>query len=258
MSKETYVVNLEAPAPIIEKDSRRSDEVRQRLQQLDASLTITTFERGDLLAELKKNDYWRDYKFESFPDYVKKSGFDISPRQAEYEILISNRSKELGVSLIEKTKAKNSKLKVIYELDPTKTVTDPATLVEESMATIMHQLVIDAPSKTLVEIKAIVKRLKGETEEPEGELTWMNWPVRRDAKQVVTSAIELCVAQSGQTVDSMTKEVRDISTAQAIEAIMGDYLADPNNQIGGFSDESPDFEDESEDESDEDSIEESD
>jgi len=248
LSKELYTVTLESPAAIIEKDSSRSDTVRQRLQQVDSSLTLNTFERGDLFAETKANNFWRDWKFESFSEYVKKSGFDVSPRQADYEIQISNVSKLLGITLTQKAAAKNSKLKVIYELDPGKTVTDTDTLKEESMADIMRALVSDAPSKSLKELKEIVKRLKGETEEPEGELTWMNWPVRRDAKQVVVDAIELAVKLAGGTIDAMSKEAKDLSQASAISLIMGDYLADPNNQVDEFTDnDSSDFQDSIED-----------
>lgn len=234
---EPLIVQLETPAAIIETDTRRSDQVRKRIGEIDTSLTLNQFELGDNLAEAKTNSYWRDWGFESFPEAVKASKIDISPRQAEYLIQISKVSKLLKISKSSLAKAKNSKLKEVFTLDPGAVVKDEATQTEESMADIMVQLVEDCPNKTLVEIKAIVKRLKGETEEPAGQLTWMHLPVRRDAKQVVTDAIELAQALSGDTVDAMTKEVKDISQASAIERICGDFISDPNNQSDQVGDE---------------------
>jgi hypothetical protein len=249
---QDYTVVLENPPAIVETDTRRSDEVRKRVQQIDSSLTLSFFELGDLFAEVKTNGYWRDWKYESFPEYVKKSGVDMSPRQVEYSIVISNVSKALGVNKTLLARAKNSKLKEIFTLDHTSTVTDAATQIEESMADIMRKLVEDAPNKSLKEIKEIVKRLKGQAigedgSEPDvaGELTWLNLPVRRDAKQVVVDAIELAMKLSGCTVDAMTKEVKDLSQAAALERICADFTADPNNQAEEAGEEGS-FEDESE------------
>lgn len=62
---EGYAVTLESPAAIIERDGRRADEVRKRVGEIDTSLTLSQFEQADLLAEIKENNYWRDWKFES-------------------------------------------------------------------------------------------------------------------------------------------------------------------------------------------------
>lgn len=254
---EIYKVELTAPVAIVEKDSRRSDEVRQRLQQLDSTVTLNAFEQGDLWAEAKANGYYTDWKFESFFDYIKASGVDLCKREIHDRITISNVSKLLGVNKTLLAKAKISKLKLICSLDPNATVTESGTGAEEKMSEIMVGLIQDAPNKTIAEIKEIIKRLKGVPEEPESELTWMNLVVRRDAKQIVTKAIELAAALSGTTLDAVTKEVRDISSAVALERICADFTSDPNNQLDGFKDdeEPEDSEDEFEDseESDDDS-----
>lgn len=239
--KEPLIVQLETPAAIIEADSRRSDEVRRRVGEIDTTLTLSSFELGDLLAETKANNYWRDWGYESFSEAVKASKIDISPRQAEYLIQISKVSKLLKISKSSLAKAKNSKLKEVFTLDPGAVVKDEATQTEESMADIMVQLVEDCPNKTLVEIKAIVKRLKGETEEPAGQLTWLNWPVRRDAKQVIEETLDKAGQIAGQTFDMLTKEAKDLSKASALELVCADWAADPNNEVeegevGNFQD----------------------
>lgn len=236
MTTNRYTVELDAPS-VSESDTRRVDYVRKRVGEIDTTITLGSFEMGDLLAEVKDNDYWRDYKYETFAEYVKSAGIDISPRQAEYLVKISKVSKTLNIPRAQLVKARNSKLKSIYELDLYKTITDPATLVVESMADIMRQLVADAPNKTLKEIQEIVKSLKGE-EELEDELVWMSLPVRRDAKQVVTSAIELAQQMAGTTLDILTKEEKNLSTASALELICAEFLADPNNQLEEFEEQS--------------------
>lgn len=247
--KEIYTValtDLASPPAIIETDTSRSDVVRKRLQQLDSSLTLSTFERGDLLAEAKANSFWSDWRFKSFPEYLKQSGFDISPRQAEYEIQISNVSKQLGIDLVQKSRAKNSKLKVIYELDPNSEVTDSATQEVEPMAAIMVKLVVDAPNRTVKELREIVDKLLGVTKEDD-EFTWMNIRLRKDSKEVIMQAVTLIVAQSGSTIDVLTKEERDISIGIAIERLSAEYLSDPNNQVEEFEGDEGDFSDSIED-----------
>ena len=245
----TYTVTLESPAALIETDGRRADAVRKRLEQLVTASTLTDFEQADLLAEAKTNGYWQQWKFPSWDDYIKSTGCDLSKREIAYRIQISLGAKLLEVNKTELAAAKMSKLKLIFSLDPTKEVADEATLEVESMGNIMKQLVSDAPHKSLKEIAEIVKRLKGETEDEEGELTWLNLPVRRDAKQVVIGAIELAQKLAGTTIDVLTKEEKDLSTAAALELIAGDYLADPNNQFdegtaGDFEDFSDSVDDE--------------
>jgi len=244
--KDPLVITLESPAAIIEQDSRRADEIRKRVQQLDTTLTLSTFELGDLFSTIKAENLWNEWKFESFSEYIKASGVDISRRQVDYLVQISNVSKILTVTKTDLAKARISKLKEIYSLDHTLTVTDPATLKEESMADIMRNLVIDAPNRSLAEVKEIVKRLKGPVEDKAGELTWWNWPVRRDAKEVIEATLEKASAVAGQTFDILTGEAKNLSKASALELVCGDWAADPNNQVDEQG-EAEDIQDETED-----------
>jgi hypothetical protein len=232
--KEPYVVNLESPAAIIEKDATRSDTVRQRLQQIDSTVTVNYFEQIELLAEVNHNNYWDAWKFPSMKEYVKKSGFDLTMAEVDKGIQISTVSKVLDISKVSLARAKKTKVGIIFQLDHTKTVTDPATQVEEKLSEVIVQLVTDAPSKTVIELKEIVKRLKdlyATDDEKDGELSWLNLPVRRDAKQIVEAAIEKIMKFNGGTIDIMTKEEKNISKAAAIEKMAADTLADPNYDV---------------------------
>lgn len=266
MSNELYTVTLETPAAIIETDTRRSDVVRQRLQQLDSTVTLNEYEQADLWAEAKENSYWSGWGFPSFPDYTKTTS-DLSKREIDHRIQISLVTKLLGVGLVQKAKAKTSKLKLICSLDQNAIVTESGTGKEEKMSDIMVSLINDAPNKSLKEIVEIVKRLKGETPEAteglDDQLTWLNLPARRDAKQGIMDAIDLASKLNGTTLDIMTKEEKDISIAAALEKICADFKSDPNNQVEEFADadsdyEAADFEDEHDDSGGDDSQEESD
>jgi hypothetical protein len=229
-----YTVQLEAPPAIIEKDSTRSDAVRQRLQQIDSTVTLNYFEQIDLLAEVNHNNYWDAWKFPSMKEFVKKSGFDLTMAEVDKGIQISTVSKVLEIGKVSLAKAKKTKVNIIFQLDHTKTVTDPATQTEEKISDVIVQLVNDAPSKTVVELKEIVKRLKAlysTDDEKDSELTWLNLPVRRDAKQIVLDAINLAQKLAGQTIDTMTKESKDLSLAAAFELVAASFIADPNNVI---------------------------
>jgi hypothetical protein len=242
--KEIYTVEigLETPPAIIEKDNRRSDVVRQRLEQIDSSLTLTSFEQSDLWVEVDDNSYWLTWKFGSLKDYIKKSGITLSTSEVGYRVKESKYSKLLGITKTQRALAKISKLKVIYTLDPNATAIESGTGNEEKMSDVMIKLVIDAPNKTLKEIEKIVDQLKGVTEEEDDEMTWLNVRLRRDAKEVIMQAVTLIVAQSGSTIDIMTKEEKDISIGTAFERLAAEYLADPNNAQDEFE-EGQDFED---------------
>lgn len=245
--KELNTVILNPPA-LVQEDMSRPAYVNARIAQIGNTATLETFELAELLNESKTNNYWKELGQLSFDDWVKTLNIDMSPRQVHYLIAVDKMAAYLGVDTQAKLKAKITKLKEIFTLDPTLTITDSATGKEESMADIMRQLVKDAPNKTHTEIKEIVKRLKGESEDPDDQLTWLNLPIRRDAKDVVARAIDLAKLLSGNTIDAVTEEVKDISDAMALERICGDFLSDPNN-VADEMGEAGSFEDSSEDDS---------
>jgi hypothetical protein len=245
---ENYTVQLETPPAIIETDSRRSDDVRKRVQEIDSSVSLGSLEWADLFAEIKDKNYWHDWKYESFNDYIKQSNLDLSARKIAYLITTSKVSKLLKIDKALIVKARPSKVDVIFTLDPNATVLEPETQTEVPMGDIIIGLIRDAPNKKLAEIKEIVAKLKGVVEE-DSSLTWLNLPCRRDAKAIVIQAIELASALNGPTVDIVTKAEKEISMAAGLEKVAADFLASPDNQLEPFEDEGDlgDFADSTED-----------
>ena len=231
------ITRIDPPA-IIQRNTTEGEHILARLEQIARQQQMSTFDIAELLYEVKRNDLWALKKFESLEEFCKASSLDLKIREVHYLIAVHAKSKLLEISKDDLVKAKISKLKVIFQLDPAVQVEDPATGDTESMADIIRRLVKEAPFKTLVEIKEIVRRLMNDlAETPADELTWLNLPCRRDAKEVVTRALDMARALSGSTVDMHTHSPKDLSDAIALERICADFLADPNNQAEEFGEE---------------------
>jgi hypothetical protein len=203
--------------------------VTAQIKKLDGLNQHSTFDQADLFSEVKHQAHWATAGFETVEEYYKAIGVDKSKREILYLIRMSEVLATLGTSREQAVAAKVSKLRLICQLDPAAQVVDPDTEVAEPMAQIMRTLITAAPQTSLSDLKKIVDDLLGKSGDEESEFTWFNWPIRRDAKEIVLQAIELARAQSGDTIDITNKEIKEISDATALERIAADYLADPNN-----------------------------
>jgi hypothetical protein len=235
------ITRIDPPA-IVKLDTRRADELRDRVQLLGKTIAINNFELGEALHEIKTNDYWANYG-ESFEDYLKKDGIDISPRQAYYLIQIHKVSTALNLGKDTLILAGTSKLKHIMTLDPDAVITDPDTGEVTPMADVIRHLVATAPAHTVKEVREKVEAILNVGTDEDDQLTWMNLPVRRSAKKTVLDAIEMARALSGDTLDPSTGEFKDVSDAIALERICADFISDPNNVPEEFGDRG-DFADE--------------
>jgi hypothetical protein len=230
MNLEQAVTILPTPAALVARDTRRADEVTTTLKQLDSQSASVCFDQGDLFVEVDREAHWMTLGHESAEEYYRSLNIDISKREILYRAKVSRTMATLGLTRADYAPARLSKLKIITELDVAGQIVDPDTEIAEPLAPIMVRLIQAAPLKKLSEIREEVDILLGKTGDEDSELTWLNLPIRRDAKQVVLDAIELARVQSGDTIDVNSGELKDISDAAALERISADYLADPNNQ----------------------------
>jgi hypothetical protein len=242
MNLETAITILPTPAALVARDTRRADEVTTTLKQLDSQSASVCFDQGDLFVEVDREAHWMTLGHESAEEYYRSINIDISKREILYRAKVSRSMAALGLTRADYAPARLSKLKIITELDVAGQIVDPDTEIAEPLAPIMCRLVAAAPFKKLSEIREEVDMLLGKTGDDEDGMTWFNWPIRRDAKQVVLDAIELARAQSGDTIDIHDKTLKELSDAAALERIAADYLADPNNQADQLG-EAGDFED---------------
>ena len=218
-----------APPAIIEKDTTRAETVIKETIALERTISTNQFELGAKFSEIKQNDFWAADRCLSFEDFLKKHNFDISSKLIMKLVGIHETSEKIGLTRDDLEKAKINKVKAIFELDSAALLTDPNTGNVEKVSDIMASMVLDAPHKTLKEIKDQVADILGKTTPEDDQLTWMNLPIRRDAKEIVQQALDLATAMSGSTVDNLTGELKDISRAAALERISADFLSDPNH-----------------------------
>jgi hypothetical protein len=232
LNLEEAITVLPTPAALVARDTRRADQVSEEIKKLDGLTQHSTFDQADLFSEVKHQAHWATRGFETIEEYYKSLGVDKSKREILYLVRMSEVLATLGTSRELAVAAKVSKLRLIAQLDPAAEVVDEDTEVAEPMAAIMRRLILAAPQTSLAELKQIVDDLLGKgDEDDEDSLTWLNLPIRRDAKQVVEAAIELARSLSGDTIDVASGELKDISTATALERISADFLASPSNQL---------------------------
>jgi hypothetical protein len=225
---KTITPELLDPPAIVLRDDRRAIEAVEQVVAIDQSIVANQFELGELLAEIKDNDYFAAHKVLSFDELLKKLSLDISASQVRYLVNNHKMATRLGISREQLKKAKISKVKTIFQLDPDKELVDDATGEVTKMADVMVTLVNESPFKKLSEIEAIVKRLKDDTT-PEGERrTWRNFSLTEDGALVVDEAIELIIANAGSTIDIQTGTSKDVAEGTALVYMAANCIADPN------------------------------
>jgi len=230
LPKFNPVAPVVIPAPaIVQRDVSRAEEVIQSIQKLESGLSTSQFDLGFLLAEVKRDDLWAAHKALSFDEFVKNMRFDISPRQVAYLVTIANKSQQLGIPREQLVKAKISKVKEIFKLDPETEHKDDATGNIEIVSDLMKQLVVDAPFKTLAEIKKLVDDIIGVVD-PDGKPVKDTVMYRTDQLAVVDMAIKLNMLQAGESAEGLTGSDKQIARGKAHERICANYLADPNNE----------------------------
>src|SRR6185437_6425653 len=97
--------------------NERAAEVLAKISAIKDGITETAFELGDLLSEVRKNEYHSVWGFPSFGEWLGQSGLDMSERTAYYLVKIVDTSKALGISRDQLKAVKMSKLKAIFTLD---------------------------------------------------------------------------------------------------------------------------------------------
>jgi hypothetical protein len=194
------------------KQVARATQVHEQIKQLVGNQTDNTFELADLLCEARENQYYREFGFDTFKDYVEAET-EFRERQAYYIIRITTGARQLGIDRQQLKPAGISKLKHIFTLDVEKFADD------------IRRLVAVAPRTPLAAIIAEVKRLKGEAGEP--EMTWVNFYMLPEAAEKVHEAVGIAKLELGNSVNAKGEEVEP-SSGMAIESIVVEWMEDPN------------------------------
>jgi hypothetical protein len=186
----------------------RAEEVRERLQGFKGGGLAHTLELGDLLAETKANNYYRQWGYGAFRLWVAESGLGISERQAYALTAIVEGQKTLGLqreALI--AVGRISLLRELFRLN----------LAE--MGEKVKGLIALGPKLTKEQVKA----LAGESEGPTATMVFRSFRLLPEAAQIVADAIEHAKSVAGTTTGEDGEPV-EISDSRALELIAADYL----------------------------------
>ena len=236
---EPIVVTIADPPGIVQRDTSRAEQVIEDVVRLDRSLSANQFELGDLFAEIADNDYFHAVHCQSLPEFLTKSGIDLSPREVAYRVKVSKVSKKLRITRDQLLKARISKVKAIFELDGLR---DPQTGDPRNMDEDIRRLILEAPLTKLSRIKEIVKELRGDAEKDD-ELVTENVTYNQLMKANVDRGIDLVRLNYGSTIDPETKQEKELSRAACYELMAVEYWNDPNHHAqdvgeqGTFEDE---------------------
>jgi hypothetical protein len=203
--------DLLRPPAIVEQDRSRATQVREQVKQITKSLSKANLEVAELLAEVIDNGYHVQWGFMSFEEYLDDTQIDLSDREVRYRVRIVKGARALNITHDQLLQSKISKLKEIFSLDTEQYADDIRRLVSESV-----ELSLD-------EVKAEVRRSKGENGEE--EFTFRNFYVTREvATEVIDPAIEAAKIMGGDTIGE-GGEPCEPSDSDAIEKICADFLS---------------------------------
>jgi hypothetical protein len=214
---ETYTTDLAnaqavvANGPVIQ----RAKEVERQLHNLKNGIEDSFLDMCDLLMEAQEGEYHRVWGFNTFSEWVEQgSSLELSARQAYYLVNISKNAKALGIDRDLLRKAKLSKLKEIFTLDPVKHGEHIKELVQQAA---------DG-----VSLQAIKAQVKSYAEPGIIQPSYVTVKLEPEVKETFDEAVELARRNYGSTVGH-EGEVKDISISKALELILVSYLQDPNN-----------------------------
>lgn len=195
--------------------SDRAAYVSQQLAKITTDTKKNFFTVCDLMLEFFENDYHKFFGYTRFGEWVENAGLEIGSRQAYYYVTIGKRARDLGLDKEKLLEIPISNLKEILSLDPEKYETEIRGLLEE------------ADSLSTEEVKDKVRGLKSD----KGEEVYVNYnfKVSEFIKEILEEAFELCRRNHGNTVDTTTGEVIDITNSKCLELICVEYLQSKDN-----------------------------
>jgi hypothetical protein len=202
-------------------DTNRAKEVLGLILKAKSALDDGFFDLCDLLTEASDNGYHTVFGYARFGDWVEENpDLDMSARQAYYYVSISKKAKQLGLTRDDLKRAKISKLKEIFSLEPNEHAEE------------MKQLVGEAAESGLDEIKEKVRQIKvkGGAEDK----VHMTLKLDPADKETVQQALELARMIYGDVINQATGEVTEASDSQCVHLICSQFLLDPNNKPEGY------------------------
>ena len=190
----------------------RAGEIVTQLHSLKSSLVSNFLSMGDLLLEVKQNNYHVVLGYENFQEWLDASMLDIRISQAYYMMRIVSKAAYLDIPRAELEQCTISGLKEIASLD------------EDSQGDKIKELVEYAKTHSAKDTTKQVDRIKLESGQELYTLKAFRVP-NIVLEEVIEPAIERMQLEYGQTIDSESGDVIEISDGKALEMICANYLS---------------------------------
>ena len=213
-----------------EAEAGRAASVKRAINKLISGVNQSTFDLAEKLYEVKTNQYFTAYGYESFSKFVKDlNGLKYS--KGFYLTKIVALAKGAAVEREQYEPVGLTKLRAISKL----------SLEGEfngiPMPLVVRELILKAAAMDYEQVVEEVNKILGLTEDE--SMVWLNFSVKKSVRDlVILPAIELAIKHlpSSQTTDDEGNHI-DPSKGVAMESICANFLADPN-----FNTEEPEVE----------------
>ena len=215
-----------------EVEAGRAASVKRAINKLISGVNTSTFDLAEKLYEVKTNQYFTAYGYESFSKFVKDlSGLKYS--KGFYLTKIVSLMKGAALEREQYEPAGLTKLRVISKLSL------EGEFNGVPMPLVVNQLTLKAAAMDYEQVVEEVNTILGLTEDE--SMVWLNFSVKKSVRDlVILPAIALAIKHmpESQTTDDEGNHI-DPSKGAAIEVIAANFLADPNFNTEEAEDTTP-------------------
>lgn len=202
--------DIETTTLALQIEERAADIVVQ-LKSLKSSLVVNLLHMGDLLLEVKQNNYHLTLGYTDFQEWLDDAALDMKISQAYYLMRIVSKAAALEIPRPELEACNISALKEI------------ASLSVDTQADKIRELVEYAKDHSAAETKEEVDKIKLAEGQELYTLKGFRVPVSV-VENVIDPALEQFRLEYGQTIDSESGDVIEISDGKVLELIFVDWL----------------------------------
>jgi hypothetical protein len=204
-----------------EQEAGRAASVKRAINKLISGVNTSTFDLAEKLYEVKTNQYFTAYGYESFSKFVKDlNGLKYS--KGFYLTRIVDLMKGAALERDAYEPVGLTKLRAISKLSL------EGEFAGVPMPLVVRELTLKAAAMDYEQVVEEVNKILGLTEDE--SMVWLNFSVKKSVRDlVILPAIELAIKHmpSSQKVDDEGNHV-DPSNGAAMECICANFLADEN------------------------------
>lgn len=219
----TVVGDQVAGAQLQKSEARAT---RKQLESLIKTLNHSTFDIGELLHSIKKNNYY--HGFNTFTEYLETLAIKL--RKAQYLRRIAEVMEVLDIDRATYEQVGVAKLREITSLDPEGKWLNTETVEIMPLSGFIRGFIEKHAELSLEEIKAHVKLLKGLVGEDALHTYRFQCP-EIVADRTINPALELARRQIGSVSKNDEGVSQDAKDGACWEVIAIGFLLDPANEV---------------------------